>query len=247
MKKLLIFIGTIFISTFAIAHTIEWYVGDSLLSTTTCSSGDSITPPTAPAKYGYTFDKWDVPYTKLEYIEATGTQWIDTGVSIAGGNIIEAKVLPVNGQAFIGNVGSNFNATRNLVQYSNDRYFYQKLNNYHNDFFDDGTTPAIVYLNTIGTTFYGTCNGNTAVDTTTGVLQDYQLTVKISKYDYTNTMFSGRYYWVKISDSTGLLVRNLVPVRAPDSTIGMYDTVTNTFFENAGTGTFIAGPEIGDL
>ena len=51
-------------------------------------------------------------------------------------------------------------------------------------------------------------------------------------------------YSVKISNNAEI-VRNYVPAkRNSDNVIGMYDKVTNTFFTNQGSGTFIAGPEI---
>lgn len=41
------------------------------------------------------------------------------------------------------------------------------------------------------------------------------------------------------------LARNLVPARRQsDSAVGLYDTVTDTFYGNAGTGSFTAGPEV---
>lgn len=41
------------------------------------------------------------------------------------------------------------------------------------------------------------------------------------------------------------LVRNLYPARRDsDSVLGMYDTVNGVFYTNAGSGTFIAGPEV---
>jgi len=57
----------------------------------------------------------------------------------------------------------------------------------------------------------------------------------------------GRIYSSKIWDND-ILVRNMVPAqRTSDSEIGMYDTVSKTFFTNAGTGTFTAGPEVGTV
>jgi hypothetical protein len=48
-------------------------------------------------------------------------------------------------------------------------------------------------------------------------------------------------YSFKLYDN-GTLIRNYIPAkRASDSVIGLYDTVNNEFYENAGTGTFIAG------
>ena len=57
MKKILILYTGLFCTT-AIAQTINWYVDDVLYQTTTCESGDNVTPPTPPEKYGYTFQWW---------------------------------------------------------------------------------------------------------------------------------------------------------------------------------------------
>ena len=42
--------------------------------------------------------------------------------------------------------------------------------------------------------------------------------------------------------SGGNLVRNFIPVKNSSNVVGMYDTVTGTFFTNAGTGDFTPGP-----
>ena len=53
---------------------------------------------------------------------------------------------------------------------------------------------------------------------------------------------STRMYLYNISVN-GTMVRDYIPVkRNIDNEVGMYDTVTKQFFENAGTGQFIAGP-----
>lgn len=45
-----------------------------------------------------------------------------------------------------------------------------------------------------------------------------------------------------------ILVRDFVPAkRNSDSVIGLYDSVSHTFFTNAGTGTFTAGSETGQI
>lgn len=69
MKKITILCAALFTTT-AIAHTIDWYVDGQIYQTTSCESGDNITPPTPPAKYGYTFRYWNDP----GIIEGTGIQ-----------------------------------------------------------------------------------------------------------------------------------------------------------------------------
>ena len=54
---------------------------------------------------------------------------------------------------------------------------------------------------------------------------------------------SAKLYEFKIY-SEDVLVRNFVPcIRKSDEEIGLYDLVTNKFFENKGTVAFTAGPE----
>jgi hypothetical protein len=56
--------------------------------------------------------------------------------------------------------------------------------------------------------------------------------------------FNGRIFQLDLS-LDGSLVRNFIPARRnSDGVLGMYDTVSNTFFTNAGTGEFIAGPVV---
>ena len=80
MKKILIILCAVFICGVSIAQTIRWHIGDTVYETTTCNAGESITPPTAPNRFGYHLKEWEVLYTQIEYLESTGTQYIDTGV-----------------------------------------------------------------------------------------------------------------------------------------------------------------------
>lgn len=51
-------------------------------------------------------------------------------------------------------------------------------------------------------------------------------------------------YGCQIYDN-GTLIRDFIPAkRNSDSIVGLYDIVNGIFYENAGTGTFVAGPEI---
>lgn len=56
------------------------------------------------------------------------------------------------------------------------------------------------------------------------------------------TTANARVYGCKLYNGS-TLVRDFVPcIRQNDDTVGMYDVVNNTFYSNAGTGTFVAGP-----
>ena len=74
MKKFFVFFGVVLICNIVFAETINvnWKVGDTTYSTSTCESGGNlIIPQTPPTKYGYTFVGWN-------YGVITGT-WSQSG------------------------------------------------------------------------------------------------------------------------------------------------------------------------
>lgn len=248
----------------ALAHTINWYADNQIISTTTCQSGDSITPPTAPAKYGYTFAGWGDGYTFLEYIESTGTQYIDTGIVL---NNLTAKITTDfsfmtatatdKPQTVWGFIGSS----------QMPRWGLSKIK--------ESAIPAyLASLNSTNTV--GTINTNRHIAVQYIQTTDYA-SIPYLKLDadnpvpcgtphefskYTNNTISAfifgrnnggfvdnfvdcRIYRITF-EQNGHIIGNFIPARrGSDSAIGMYDTVTKTFFKNAGTGEFIAGPEVG--
>ena len=63
-------------------------------------------------------------------------------------------------------------------------------------------------------------------------------------YGTNDYYFKGRVFSVK-AEKDGMILLNLVPCyRIADTEVGMYDTVSNTFFANAGTGTFTKGADV---
>ena len=245
MKKLLVFLFTILVGT-AFAHTIEWYVGDSVYDTTTCSSGDNITPPTAPAKYGYHFAEWwPMLYKELEYIESTGTQYIDTGKNFASDVKIYMETMylsPLSSYGWGRNAGSQEILWQNNMFYFGGGYSStsQKVIDTKYAYDLDFTAGAMV----------AKINGAVVRETTNIYNASFANRIylfALNSYGNNIEEYSGRVYGFKyVNGST--LEQNLVPAkRISDNAIGMYDTVTDTFFENAGTGEFIAGPEVDGL
>ena len=69
--------------------------------------------------------------------------------------------------------------------------------------------------------------------------QNYNLCVFSNRTPYQ----SGRIYYLKIYDND-ILVLDLIPVVDKNGVACMFDRVSGTYFYNAGTGSFIAGPAI---
>lgn len=225
----------------------NWYVDDQLYQTTTCTIGDDVTPPTAPTKYGYTFQGWRGSCTFFDYIESTGTQYINTGYipTNATGIRIRFKTTRVttnnplfgsrtaygiqgfsvwayggncNFRLDIGNTDNCLGGIRadsmSTIQIYDNKVYLQ-------DIIVRGFAPG-AYSN-YPIFIFNVNNAGTPVSTSSG--------------------YTSKIYEFKIYENANI-VRDFVPAECRNAGIGMYDTITNTFFTNAGTGEFIAGPEI---
>lgn len=252
MKRILLFLSALFIATTAIAHTIHWYVGDSVYHTTTCESGENVTPPTAPEKYGYTFRGWD-PYFPIKYLESTGTQYIDTGIqqSDYAQNLIINMTLQ-----FIEK--SSQNASLGCMQTGS--YFTPfQAGTSSSDFVSNvGAAGTEIIFNVNEPTgkhkiVCDTKQGMLTVDENVYTYKDNSAKVDKNIYMFARNnngspaMFSKiRFYNISFYTKEGNLIRDFIPVLDKYGTPCMYDKVEHKFYYNAGTGDFIAGPIIGE-
>ena len=187
-------------------------------------------------------------YTQLEYIESTGTQYIDTGfkptpsttkyetsisfddTSTTSG-LFGARTLTGGADATAVNMFCLGNVLRLDWPYSTSSYSIPVTTSTKYN--------IVVYNNTC--TVNGTAyNGTTAKSTT-------KLNYNFLIGNFSNgssstyaTGMAGKIYYSRLYDN-GTLIRNFVPAKNSSGTIGMYDTVGNKFYTNAGTGTFTAG------
>ena len=197
-------------------------------------------------KFEYNKDFND-KYVKLNYIEFTGTQYIDTKYAPKSNTVIEidydatASAKWIFGSRTAVNNADSFGVFMNSdTQYwvrigENTDNSDHKLNNINvlgrhkiyasssNFIQDDSNRISFTQTNTIGTysIYLGTMNNaGTSVD---------------------NRMFIGKIYSIKIWNNT-TLVRNFIPaVRNSDNVAGLYDEVNDAFYTNNGTGEFIKG------
>ena len=188
-------------------------------------------------------------YTHLTYIESTGTQYIDTGIKGTSDIGFTATFNTANKIATSGH-GAIFGA---LSDDANQRFMLSTYPTHSGgEFFDGGTgtyDPNLVSDKWLDYSFQGnvltTPSGNVTTSTATfdtGVniyifCRNYKGAVNHSQTKISRFTF--------YSVSTGDALRDFIPAkRNSDSVLGMYDLVSNTFFDNAGTGSFLAGEEI---
>ncbi|MBP9999437.1 MAG: hypothetical protein KBT14_01935 [Proteobacteria bacterium] len=177
-------------------------------------------------------------YTELEYIESTGTQWIDTGFATSREAKFGIKFRDTLYQADKGFFGSS--------SWNNSLAFYQTTIRYclNNTAFSLNITNAT--------------HSGELISSSSGVVGTFDgQEISFPQVPDTNTgdgniyLFSGgrnrnglntKIDWFKIWDSSDNLVRDFVPAKNASGVVGMYDTISGTFFTNQGTGSFIAGP-----
>ena len=198
-------------------------------------------------------------YTAVEYIEGTGTQWIDTdiGSDENTGMYLEAALTEVlqnppenGGKNFLGVISSNFligyqnnNDSQNFrfsrkkgigvtLEYdfdtpldTNKHTFQNNYLNNHKFVVDEESVdaPDAEFKNTRGMAIFRTTFGN------------------IGNTGYYNAPIKAKIYRLKISQDTDIIADVYPAKRDSDGVVGMYDIISNTFFTNSGTGSFIAG------
>ncbi len=254
MKRILLFLSALFIATTAIAHTINWHIDGNIFHTTTCESGENVTPPTAPEKYGYTFRGWVSEVVFVEYITSTGTNYINTLIKPFNYLGIETKfqMLSSADVDWFGTMDSllvwDIDSARNhiYVRYghtsSKQLMFAAGYNNADFNFLDK---PHLLKIES------GNDNPKIFIDNT------WVASVPVSNSDFSNSTSyitisaarntsSAKWYSFKILDNDGYALFYGRPAIDRNGIAGMYDLVTRKMFYASGTGDFIAGPIVGE-
>lgn len=167
-------------------------------------------------------------YTEVQYIQSTGTQYIDSGLTMNKADSYTYSILAqfsndayggANGyMQFMSGIASESKATIKVV-------------------YDGETHVERVYVDDTQksqTDWTSTYNG---VNVKIGILK---------MGDQNNGWFSGtpqigKIFALTISNG-GNLIRDFVPCIDPTGSVGLYDAVEGKFYGNAGTGVFLAGP-----
>lgn len=183
----------------------------------------------------------DLPeqYTLLEYIESSGTQYIDSGIIFNQNTRVDSKWNIIYKNANAGIYGARYatsnrsfslwsiNSTTLQSDYNTTKYNYNNYLNSTNIEISWNKNYRTISLSSQETFTYGTftCPGNA-----------YIFAVNING-NVSDSKVCGKLYYMRIYDD-GKLVRDFVPVVNNQGTRGLYDFVTKTFFTNKGSGSF---------
>lgn len=185
-------------------------------------------------------------YTELDYIESTGTQYIDTGIvrdidnntyklklNVSYSNVNTRQLQGVQGYVYVGVV----NGYWQYGSASNDHTNIQAIPNiFHSIELNANKTKSSF--------IYGKINN---ID----VVGGSQISNSPVNAHFCLFMLNGFNFPSSCKNKecelyeNDILVRNFIPCINDQNEVGMYDTVSQTFFGNDGTGNFIAGPVIG--
>ena len=186
-------------------------------------------------------------YRRLEYVRSTGTQYVDTGLT-ANNNTAIAVDVHLNGSENATvpyGVWDSGNPTNAFLFYAmrssnaaNIFYGTKRQSNVAGSYF----TRGILIQNKNVFSFNGTVLG----------------TLETQTFQSSNNMFlfawnaAGTVADLSTMDiyscaihNDNVLARLYTPVLTAGGEIGLYDSITREFYGNAGTGTFVAGDELG--
>lgn len=181
----------------------------------------------------------------LEYIESSGTQYIDTGFIPNQDTRVYAECVFPTASTTQALFGTRTSSSANQFQFVTSGDYYRS---------DYNTSPSNVTNASYGTERFYVDKAKNVFD----LNGDYSLTQIYAAFICPGSMFvfatnnngsvyaqaSATIYVLRAYDDD-TPVRDYYPARfSPTSEAGLYDAANGMFYINAGTGTFIEGPEI---
>ena len=183
----------------------------------------------------------------VEYIESSGTQYIDTGFKPNSNTriVIDLDIeSKTNQQALFGArtaYKSNWFAL----------YTYPSVSGYEDGYANQATTPTATYTGRvlIDKNKNATSVNGAQISSFTSASFTAQYTLYLLSLNNAGTDFTvscptyAKLYSCQIYDN-GTLVRDFRPALDPDGVACLYEKVSKTYYYNKGTGTFTAGASI---
>ena len=192
-------------------------------------------------------------YTELEYIENTGTQYIDTGITDIINSefeLVAQQTELLSGYPTLLGAMENNNLFKVAFAYGSSDQFYTQVGTGSGDFSlsgipQDTNKHTFKLVTTASSQMFTVDTTSVSTSFTTVSSTDYSLFLFARNRQGTvGNQTKQKVYSFK-AKKNGILIADYIPAkRKSDNVIGMYDTVTQTFFTNAGTGDFIAGAPV---
>ena len=189
-----------------------------------------------------------VEYQEVEYLESTGTQYIETNIIPTQGVTIKTDIY-CNSYSSSSTIvpiysGSSPSGSSEFPQFGvafSIRAYFK--------YFATGQAPSVPYTSLqwmhLEITSNGklTLAGNSCTSTYAGEINE-PLFLFVRPTQPKTAYFNGRMKTIEIGNN-GVPIATLVPCyRKSDNEAGMYDIVNNVFYTNQGTGSFSVGSDV---
>lgn len=184
-------------------------------------------------------------YTELEYIQSSGSQYINTGFKPNQDTKISITVdFPLSRTTWL--YGGRTSAGSNSLGFlCEDGSRYR---------FDYASSVNALTVKPTGKFTIDSDKNKCYINGELVFTATYKtFTSPVNMYIFNNNNngslsggSSAKLYNCSIYNN-GVLIRSFIPCKNASGTVGLYDSINNQFYQNAGSGTFIAGPEISPI
>ena len=184
-------------------------------------------------------------YTQLEYIQSSGSQYINTGFKPNQDTKISITVdFPLSRTTWL--YGGRTSAGSNSLGFlCEDGSRYR---------FDYASSVNALTVKPTGKFTIDSDKNKCYINGELVFTATYKtFTSPVNMYIFNNNNngslsggSSAKLYNCSIYNN-GVLIRSFIPCKNASGTVGLYDSINNQFYQNAGSGTFIAGPEISPI
>ena len=199
------------------------------------------------------FSRLPVEYTELEYIQSDGTQYINTGFKPDGKSRIVMDCAPTSTEKTF-----CFYCARSIISGTaedSNTLFYTS-STYQSHYYGTSKSTSGAYAanerfkidSNKGAVNIGIFTLSNVIVATASPMP-WILMASAKGTDGIDTSSLANYASMKLFScriyNDGNLVRDFIPAKNSNGTIGLYDLVNKAFYNNAGSGVFTAGTEIG--
>lgn len=187
-------------------------------------------------------------YTHLDYIQSTGSQYIDTGFKPNSDTrvIMDAECPLDGGKYYLFGARTNSNSNVNALTYGFNAYQTYFRTHYYDGWLNFDTSVNFNGKFTIDKNKNVTTLGTeTLTDTYTSFQCAYNMYLfAVNTAGTAGTYGKANIYTCQVYDN-GTLIRDYIPSLRSDGAVGLYDRVGGTFSTSAGSSAFVAGPILG--
>lgn len=184
--------------------------------------------------------------TPIEYIQSSGTQYIDSNFIPKATTRTIMKAEPMAWSAW-----SAFFGTRNITAPTASQAYIAAIpaaTLYRSDYFGSSLTaetPTVMQVTNIDKN-KNICSFNNIIITNTSSTVNATTNMFLLALNDVGTakyFLSAKLYSCQIYDGN-TLVRDFIPIKTTTNICGLWDKVNKVFYKNAGTGAFTSGPAV---